>query len=134
MTAVRQRTARQPHRHRDRRRQRAALRSTYAAFFEGVLGPRLKYSCCYWPTAETTLAEAEEAMLDLFCRRRELPTECGCSNWVADGARSACGSRRSIPRAVNSSGFQLANATRVHPRPLGNVGPGGGRHGERGRF
>ncbi len=38
-------------------------------FFLRVLGPRLKYSCCYWHHPETTLAEAEEAMLDLFCRR-----------------------------------------------------------------
>jgi len=38
-------------------------------FFERVLGPRMKYSCCYWPRTNTTLAEAEDAMLDLFCRR-----------------------------------------------------------------
>ncbi len=38
-------------------------------FFRRVLGPRLKYSCCYWPQADTTLAEAEDAMLELFCRR-----------------------------------------------------------------
>jgi cyclopropane-fatty-acyl-phospholipid synthase len=38
-------------------------------FFQRVLGPRLKYSCCYWPQADTTLTQAEDAMLDLFCRR-----------------------------------------------------------------
>jgi len=38
-------------------------------FFQRVLGPRLKYSCCYWPRADTTLAQAEDAMLELFCRR-----------------------------------------------------------------
>ncbi len=38
-------------------------------FFERVLGPRLKYSCCYWPWANSTLAEAEDAMLELFCQR-----------------------------------------------------------------
>jgi len=38
-------------------------------FFKHVLGPRLKYSCCYWPAPETTLTQAEEAMLDLFCIR-----------------------------------------------------------------
>ena len=41
-------------------------------FFERVLGPRLKYSCCYWPRPDTTLAEAEEAMLELFCQRARL--------------------------------------------------------------
>ena len=38
-------------------------------FFQRVLGPRLKYSCCYWPWANSTLAEAEDAMLELFCQR-----------------------------------------------------------------
>jgi len=32
-------------------------------FFEQVLGPRLKYSCCLYPEAGTTLAEAEEFAL-----------------------------------------------------------------------
>ena len=43
-----------------------------ATFFQQVLGPRLKYSCCYFPTANSTLAEAEDAMLELFCKRAEL--------------------------------------------------------------
>jgi len=38
-------------------------------FFRRVLGPRLKYSCCYWPRADATLPEAEDAMLELFCQR-----------------------------------------------------------------
>jgi len=41
-------------------------------FFLRVLGPRLKYSCCYWPHPETTMAGAEETMLDLFCRRASI--------------------------------------------------------------
>ena len=41
-------------------------------FFQHVLGPRLKYSCCYWSDPETTLDQAEEAMLDLFCRRADI--------------------------------------------------------------
>ena len=40
-----------------------------AEFFRLVLGPRLKYSSCYWPAGVRTLGEAEEAMLDLTCRR-----------------------------------------------------------------
>ena len=39
------------------------------AFFELVLGPRLKYSSCLWEQGATTLAEAEEAMLALTCER-----------------------------------------------------------------
>lgn len=41
-------------------------------FFERVLGPRLKYSCCYWPSSVRTLAAAEEAMLELTARRADL--------------------------------------------------------------
>jgi cyclopropane-fatty-acyl-phospholipid synthase len=33
------------------------------AFFRQVLGPRLKYSCCLYPTPTTTLAEAEDLAL-----------------------------------------------------------------------
>ena len=38
-------------------------------FFARVLGPRLKYSACYWDGGVRTLAEAETAMLDLAVRR-----------------------------------------------------------------
>lgn len=41
-------------------------------FFEVVLGPRLKYSCCYWPEGVTNLAQAEEAMLELTAERAGL--------------------------------------------------------------
>ena len=34
-----------------------------AAFFDLCLGPRRKYSCCYYAGPETTIAEAEEAAL-----------------------------------------------------------------------
>ena len=34
-----------------------------AAFFSQALGPRRKYSCCLYPSATTTLAEAEEYAL-----------------------------------------------------------------------
>ena len=40
-----------------------------AHFFALVLGPRLKYSCCYWPEGIETIAQAEEAMLALTCER-----------------------------------------------------------------
>ncbi|MDI6451224.1 SAM-dependent methyltransferase [Anaerobaca lacustris] len=38
-------------------------------FMEQVLGPRLKYSCCYWPDGVASLAQAEEASLEQICRR-----------------------------------------------------------------
>ncbi len=43
-----------------------------AAFFVQCLGPRRKYSSAWWPDGVTTLAEAENAMLDLTCRRAQL--------------------------------------------------------------
>jgi len=42
------------------------------AFFERVLGPRLKYSAALWAAGTTTLAQAEEVMLALTCERAEL--------------------------------------------------------------
>ena len=42
------------------------------AFFTRCLGPRLKYSGCFYPTGNETLAQAEEAMLALYCERAKL--------------------------------------------------------------
>jgi cyclopropane-fatty-acyl-phospholipid synthase len=42
------------------------------AFFQKVLGRRLKYSCCHWPSGVETLDAAEEAMLTLTAARSEL--------------------------------------------------------------
>jgi cyclopropane-fatty-acyl-phospholipid synthase len=43
-----------------------------AAFFEQVLGPQLKYSCCYWTPEAADLAAAEEAMLQLTASRARI--------------------------------------------------------------
>jgi cyclopropane-fatty-acyl-phospholipid synthase len=40
-----------------------------ADFFEAVLGPHLKYSCCYYPEGVESLADAERRMLDLTVER-----------------------------------------------------------------
>ena len=40
-----------------------------SAFFQRVLGPRLKYSCAYWPSGVRSLEEAEEVMLELTRQR-----------------------------------------------------------------
>jgi cyclopropane-fatty-acyl-phospholipid synthase len=37
--------------------------------FRLMLGPRLKYSACYWPAGVTTLAQAEDASLAQVCDR-----------------------------------------------------------------
>jgi cyclopropane-fatty-acyl-phospholipid synthase len=64
------------------------------AFFEHCLGPRLKYSSCYYPTGSETLAQAEEAMLALYGARAQLANgqdilELGCgwgslTLWMAE--------------------------------------------------
>jgi cyclopropane-fatty-acyl-phospholipid synthase len=64
------------------------------AFFGHCLGPRLKYSCCYYPRGDETLADAEEAMLALYGERAELADgqdilELGCgwgslTLWMAE--------------------------------------------------
>ena len=43
-----------------------------AAFFKRVLGPHLKYSCCFYGAGVRTLGEAEQAMLSLTAARAEL--------------------------------------------------------------
>lgn len=64
------------------------------AFYEQVLGPWLKYSSGYWERPDSSLADAEEAMLSLTCKRAGLEDgqrvlELGCgwgslSLWMAE--------------------------------------------------
>ncbi len=64
-----------------------------AEFFARVLGPRLKYSCCYFATPQASLGQAEEAMLQQTCQRAEIEDgmrvlELGCgwgslTIWIA---------------------------------------------------
>jgi cyclopropane-fatty-acyl-phospholipid synthase len=65
-----------------------------AAFFESVLGPRLKYSSAFYAKGCKSLGEAEEAMLQLTCERAQLTDgqdvlELGCgwgslTLWMAE--------------------------------------------------
>jgi cyclopropane-fatty-acyl-phospholipid synthase len=64
------------------------------AFYQKVLGPRLKYSCCWFEHGDESLAEGEEAMLRLYAERAQLADgqeilELGCgwgslSLWLAE--------------------------------------------------
>nr|ABK26912.1 unknown [Picea sitchensis] len=42
------------------------------SFFKPVLGKHLKYSCAYFTRSTSTLNEAEEAMLELYCERAKV--------------------------------------------------------------
>ena len=69
------------------------------AFFEHCLGPRLKYSSCYYPRGDESLDDAEVAMLQLYAARAELADgqdilELGCgwgslTLWMAERFPSA---------------------------------------------
>jgi len=97
-----------------------------AAFFRQVLGPRLKYSCCYFPEPTTTLAEAEEVMLELFCRRGELEDgmevlELGCGwgslcLWMAEKYPSC-----RITAVSNSRGQRTFIESEARQRNLANL-------------
>jgi cyclopropane-fatty-acyl-phospholipid synthase len=64
------------------------------AFFQKVLGKRMKYSSCYWSRSVKSLDEAEEAMLGLTCERAQVEDgmevlDLGCgwgslSLWLAE--------------------------------------------------
>jgi len=65
-----------------------------AAFFERVLGPRRKYSCCYWPDESGSLDAAEDEALRITCSTarvengmRVLDLGCGWGSltlWIAE--------------------------------------------------
>ncbi|MEK2487970.1 cyclopropane-fatty-acyl-phospholipid synthase family protein [Kitasatospora purpeofusca] len=55
-----------------RRRDRAAIHHHYDVgndFYALVLGPSMVYSCAYWEPAAKSLEAAQEAKLDLICRK-----------------------------------------------------------------
>ncbi len=95
-----------------------------AAFFERVLGPRLKYSCALLESEKDTLATAEERMLGLTCDRAEIRNhqqilELGCgwgslSLWMAEkypdsqilGVSNSASQREFILGRANARGFK----------------------------
>ena len=64
------------------------------AFYRLVLGPSMVYSCAYWTPAARTLEAAQEAKLDLVCRKlglrpgmRMLDVGCGWGSLLMHAAR-----------------------------------------------
>ncbi|HEY5970748.1 MAG TPA: class I SAM-dependent methyltransferase [Pseudoxanthomonas sp.] len=107
----------------------AANRQHYelpSAFFQHCLGPRLKYSSCYYPTGKETLAQAEEAMLALYGERAELADgqdilELGCgwgslTLWMAQRYPNA-----RITAVSNSRSQREFIEARCAERELANV-------------
>jgi cyclopropane-fatty-acyl-phospholipid synthase len=94
-----------------------------AEFFRLHLGPRLKYSCCLYRRGDETLAQAEEAMLELYAQRaqladgmRILDLGCGWGSaclWLAQrypsaqivGLSNSAGQRRFIEQRAGERGL-----------------------------
>ncbi len=97
-----------------------------AAFFQSCLGPRLKYSCCYFASGRETLAQAEEAMLELYAQRAELADgqqilELGCgwgslTLWMASRLP-----RAHILAVSNSNGQRRYIEAQCRERGITNV-------------
>lgn len=95
-------------------------------FFSAVLGPRLKYSCCFWPPGTTTLAEAEVAALEAYRSRagirdgmRVLDLGCGwgaLALWLAETCPGV-----HVTAVSNSSTQQAHIRSRARARGLKNV-------------
>ena len=100
-----------------------------AEFFELMLGPRLKYSCCHFENDTTTLEQAEVAALTQSCERAELADgmeilELGCgwgslTLWMLEKYPN------SKVTAVSNSRWQreliLARAEKIQARDRLNV-------------
>lgn len=98
-----------------RRRARQVVHAHYdlpSVLFEAMLGKAMAYSCAYWPQAET-LDEAQQAKLDLICRKldiresdRVLDLGCGFGSF----ARFAAEHYGCSVVGVNLSSVQVAYA------------------------
>lgn len=96
------------------------------AFFQAVLGKRLKYSACLYPEGHETLDQAEECMLACYGERAELEDgqqilELGCgwgslTLWMAERYR-----RSRITAVSNSSAQREFILARAAERGLGNL-------------
>lgn len=97
-----------------------------AEFFETVLGPHRKYSCCLYADDQATLAQAEVASLEQTCERAELCNgqqvlELGCgwgslSLWMAEHDPDSI-----ITAVSNSSSQKMFIEAEAHRRNLKNL-------------
>ena len=95
-------------------------------FFLGVLGPRLKYSCCFWPPGTRSLAAAEVAALEIYRARagirdgmHVLDLGCGWGSlalWLAETLPNL-----RVTAVSNSSTQRAFIRSRARDRGLGNV-------------
>ncbi|MEB6677345.1 SAM-dependent methyltransferase [Acinetobacter haemolyticus] len=96
------------------------------AFFQAVLGKRLKYSACYFPHEKTSLNDAEEFALQLYCERAQLHDgqdilELGCgwgslTLWMAERYPNA-----KITAVSNSATQREHILSQASTRKLNNI-------------
>lgn len=97
-----------------------------AAFYELVLGPHRKYSCCYYDHAHSTLVQAEESALKRTCENAALAEgqdilELGCG-WGSLSLWMASRYPNSKITAVSNSQSQRAYILgQAHERGLFNL-------------
>ena len=106
-----------PDRDRDAARPTTSTTSFRPQFFALALGPRRKYSGCFWPDGVETLADAEETMLALTCARAGIVDgmdvlDLGCgwgslSGWIAE----------TLPVVPDPRRLELGPAEGIHRRP-----------------
>lgn len=96
-----------------------------AAFFEQVLGPHRKYSCCYWQPGDA-LADAESRMLELTAQRARIEDghsilDLGCG-WGAFSLYAAARFPNSSILGVSNSNSQRQYIEQqAHERGLANL-------------
>ena len=97
-----------------------------AAFFNEVLGPRAKYSCCYWEDGVDQIADAEQRALEITCDRARLQDgleilELGCG-WGSLTLFMAERYPQARITAVSNSGSQRAHILQqAQRRGLANI-------------
>jgi len=110
-------------------------------FFEAVLGPRLKYSCCTWDEGARSLADAENAALAQVQERAEFEDgqrilELGCgwgslTLWMAErlpnaqitGVSNSHGQREFIERLAQERGLRNVRVLTADVNTLCLEGP-----------
>ena len=76
--------------------------------YQAMLDKRLNYTCAYWKDAKN-LDEAQEAKLDLVCRKIEPPTgndRAGTGLWLGQFCKICC--RKIRCKCAGGNGFERA--------------------------
>ena len=111
-----------------------------ARFYDLCLGPCKKYSSGYWPSPDTTFAESEIAMLDLYCTRAGVQdgmhiVDLGCGwgsltlhlaqkfpNAKITGISNSHSQREYILRTAKDRGLKVENITIITVSIIGFPG------------